>query len=84
MTVVDGLTLQDQTVTMDEKHFVGCSLQRCTLEYRGGRLTLEETALSDCRLLFLGDAGRTLHLLQCLGYVTDIVDMTVPDAEPVM
>ncbi len=69
MQTVSAVTFRDETVCMDDRHFVDCHLLRCVLEYSGKELTIERTEIIGCRLKLNADAGRTMNLLQCLGYM---------------
>ena len=69
MQTVSQVTFQDETVCLDDTHFIDCTLLRCVLQYSGRELMLERTELRGCRLQLSDAAGRTLSFLQCLGYM---------------
>ncbi len=52
---------------MDDKRFVDCTFVDCTIEYGGGPVILERTALRVCRYFFSGTAKMTLEFLECVG-----------------
>ena len=67
MDTLRHLTFQNETVPLDEKHFVDCTLYNCILEYRGGPVILERTHLRGCQYVFFGQAQMTIRLLQNVG-----------------
>jgi len=72
MQIVSHVTFRDETVCLDDKHFMDCSLLRCVLDYSGEELMIERTEIHGCRLKLNGAAGRTLNFLQCMGYTQDV------------
>lgn len=52
-------------VLLDGKHFVGCSLEDCVLEYSGAQVILERTNFSGCRFNLQGAAAMTASILEC-------------------
>lgn len=69
MRLISDCLFEDDIVHLDETHFVDCTLTNCTLVYFGGQVTFERTAFHGCRMLFDHAGGRTVQLLQCLGYL---------------
>lgn len=67
LQVVLGQTIENQTVVMDGKHFIDCSIVNCVLEYSGQALVMESTQFSGCSFRFKGEAALTLNFLQCFG-----------------
>lgn len=66
MQIISGLTIENTTVVLDGKHFVDCTFTDCVLEYSGQKVIIETTNFKACRFLFIGEAGRTVELLQLL------------------
>jgi hypothetical protein len=64
---VNRLTIQGESVEIDSKHFVDCTLVDCVLEYSGGDVIFERTEMRGCRHVFFGRARQTLHYLQGVG-----------------
>ncbi len=58
---------QDETVSLDGKHFSDCTFQNCSLEYSGGPVVLERTSLRGCQYVFFEQAQMTVRLLQGIG-----------------
>jgi hypothetical protein len=67
MQILKGLTLHGESFAMDDKRFVDCTFVDCTIEYGGGPVILERTALRGCRYIFSGTAKMTLEFLECMG-----------------
>ena len=42
MDVISDVTIDSESIVLDGKHFVGCILLNCTLEYGGEKLCLNE------------------------------------------
>ena len=61
------MTFENETVVIDGKHLIDCTLLNCTLEYSGGPVILERTELRGCHYVFRGQAQRTVALLKALG-----------------
>jgi len=54
----------DQTIAIDGNQYIGCTLERCELVYRGGESTeISNCSLGSCRFTFEGPAGTTLNFL---------------------
>src|SRR5579875_2578109 len=69
MEIVSGRIFHGETVSLDGKHFVDCTLRDCVLEYGGFPVVLETTDFSGCRLPLQGQAAMTVRLLETLGYL---------------
>ncbi len=67
MEVIEGLTITGESLVIDGKRFIDCTLIDCTLEYRGEAVSFERTHMRGCRHVFFGQARRTLHYLQGVG-----------------
>lgn len=82
MQVLSGLTLANQTIEMDGKHFIGCSVLNCTLEYNGQPLVVESTRFDQCSFRFKGEAALTLKFLECFGLAPEAqVECVVPSTQ---
>ena len=67
MEIIEDENFIDESVELDDKHFINCSFINCIVEYRGGEFIFESTNMSNCRHVFYGQARRTLHYLQGIG-----------------
>ncbi len=67
MEIILGLTIENESIRIDGKHFIDCTLVDCILEYSGGDVMFERTHMRGCRHVFYGRARRTLHYLQGTG-----------------
>ncbi len=67
LKAVVGLTIENESVEIDDKHFIDCTLVNCILEYSGRAVAFERTHMRGCRHVFFGQARRTLHYLQNTG-----------------
>ena len=67
MELLSGLTIKDECVQIDDKHFIDCVFINCILEYSGRDVAFESTRMSGCRYVFFGRARQTLHFLQGVG-----------------
>jgi hypothetical protein len=67
MQTVENKMSAGETITLDDKHFVNCKFERCTLFYSGGDFALTNTNLKDCPVTLTGPAQRTATLLRVLG-----------------
>lgn len=74
MRQISGTDFFNEVVLLDDTHFSDCTLTDCTLSYAGGEVILERTSFHGCRMLFDSGAGRTVQLLQCLGYLRPALD----------
>jgi hypothetical protein len=67
MQLVQSQTIQGESLDIDNKYFIDCTLEDCTLEYSGCPVTFERTHLLRCRYVFRGLARTTVQFLQCTG-----------------
>lgn len=67
MEIIVGATISGESVSLDGKHFIGCTLVNCLLCYSGQNVIFERTALKGCRHVFYGRARQTVHYLQNVG-----------------
>lgn len=69
MDIVSNLIIQNESVDLDGKHFIDCTLLNCILEYSGGDIIFERTRIRGCRHVFYGRARMTLQYLHSTGLV---------------
>ena len=67
MEIISGLTIVGESVRLDEKHFVDCTLDGCSLIYLGGGVIFERTHITSCKYAFGDHAHRTVELLKMAG-----------------
>ncbi|MGI4829427.1 MAG: hypothetical protein ACRYFU_14715 [Janthinobacterium lividum] len=67
MEIIVDATFTGESLTLDGKHFIGCTLVNCLLSYSGQDVIFERTAIKGCRHVFFGRARQTVHYLQNLG-----------------
>ena len=60
MNILWNTTFENETVVIDGKHLVDCTLLNCTLEYSGGPVILERTELRGCHYVFRDQAQMTV------------------------
>ena len=72
MQTVSHLTIENEIVCLDNKHFAHFVLLSCVLEYSGQELLIEHTEFLGCRLKLNEGAGRTMQFLQCMGYMGEV------------
>jgi hypothetical protein len=71
MEIVSDLCLEGQVVPLDGRHFIGCTITNCTLQYSGAPVVIESTNFHGCRFEFLGQAGLTMRLLECFQLIPE-------------
>jgi hypothetical protein len=69
MEIVQNQVFNGETITIDDKHFVGCKLIECKLIYSGGEVQFTESPVERCPIVFSGPAQRTANLLVSLGAI---------------
>jgi len=62
METIRDRTFLAETVSLDDREFIGCHLQDCELRYSGGEFLLKDTSINGCKWSFGGCALRTLVL----------------------
>lgn len=67
LEIIKNKHLIGDYLSIDNKHFISCTLIDCVLEYSGGDICFEQTTLRGCRHVFYGPARGTLHYLQNVG-----------------
>lgn len=84
METIEGRTIQGESLTIDGKHFIDCTIIDCVLEYRGDPVNFERTYMRGCRHVFFGRARRTLQYLQNVGLMPhDAIALGTAAAETV-
>ncbi len=69
MQTINGRIIRGESLEIDDKHFIDCTLVDCILEYSGGDVTFERTSIRGCRHIFYGRARCTLPYLQDVGLI---------------
>lgn len=67
MEIVRNQVIVGQTLTLDDKHYMGCQLRQCKLVYSGGDCLWTETMFDNCQIMLAGAAQRTATLLSGFG-----------------
>ena len=67
MKRVQDQTIEGECVTIDDVHFVRCTLINCVLQCAGGEVVFDRTSMRGCRYVFYGEALRTIKFLQGTG-----------------
>ncbi len=67
MQIIENEVVSGKTLAIDEKHFVNCRYNNCTLIYTGGEFTTANTVFENCHLSLAGAAQRTAALLGSFG-----------------
>ena len=70
MEIIQRQTIRGESIEIDDKSFVDCTLIDCILEYSGHPVNFERTCFQGCRYVFFGRARRTVHFLQGAGLMT--------------
>jgi hypothetical protein len=69
MEIIEKKTFNGETMGIDGKHFVRCTLNKCVLIYAGGDFSYTESQINDCQIRLDGPALRTANLLAVFGMV---------------
>ncbi len=67
MEVIEDREIRGESLTIDDKNFVRCTLVECILEYSGRPVVFDRTHLRRCRYVFFGKARSTVQFLQGVG-----------------
>ncbi len=67
LELIQDREIRGQSMTIDDRRFVRCTLIDCLLEYSGGPVVFDRTNLQGCRYVFFGRARSTVHFLQGVG-----------------
>ena len=70
MQIVFNVSFHQETVVLDGKHFIDCTLEACELSYGGGAVIFERTRIEGCDYMFGGQARRTVELLTLMGLMS--------------
>jgi hypothetical protein len=74
MEVIEGRTIENEYVDIDNKQFKSCTLSNCLLRYSGDPVIFEQSQFRGCRYVFFGHARATVHFLQAVGLVSPSTD----------
>ncbi len=69
MEVIENKSETGVTITIDEKHFVNCRYENCTVIYNGGDYAWTNTTFKNCQITLAGAAQRTATLLGNFGLI---------------
>jgi hypothetical protein len=67
METIEGRTIENEYVDLDDKKFTDCTLIDCLLRYSGKPVIFERSRLESCRYVFFGPARATVHFLEAVG-----------------
>ena len=67
MRIIQGQTIESESLQIDDTAFVDCTLIDCILEYSGHSVSFDKTTMHGCRYVFYGMAKRTVQFLQNTG-----------------
>ena len=81
MQIVSGLLISGEVVRLDEKHFIDCTLDNCSLIYLGGGVIFERTRITSCKYKFGDHARRTVELLKLTGVLNEMFYATFDPKE---
>lgn len=76
LEAISGRTFREEIVALDGRHFIRCSLYKCTLQYSGQPVVIESTEFCSCRFRFSAEAALTVQLLECF-------DLMLPDSRDI-
>ena len=66
MKVIRDQIIEGEVLDVDGKHFIGCTLADCVLQYGGGTVVMEGTMISGCHHVFCGPARLTVNYLEAM------------------
>ena len=69
MKIIRDKHIQGELLQVDGKHFIGCTLTDCVLQYGGGHVVMEGTSISRCHHVFIGPARLTVNYLEAMELV---------------
>ena len=72
MKRIENQTIEGESVTIDDVHFIRCTLVNCILQYAGGEVVFDRTSMRGCQYVFYGDALRTVQFLQGTGLMSHV------------
>lgn len=70
MRIIRNKRIRGKVLDVDGKHFVGCTLTGCVLQYSGGHVVMEGTRISGCHHVFVGPARLTINYLEAMELVS--------------
>lgn len=70
MELIEGRTIENEYVDIDDKQFKDCNLVNCILRYSGQPVIFEGSHLKSCRYVFFGPARGTVHFLEAVGLLS--------------
>jgi hypothetical protein len=62
----ENKAFQNESVTLDENEFVGCTFTDCRFQYSGGEFNIDRIRFNALELTMQGPAARTVMLLRSL------------------
>ncbi len=62
----ENKVFQNESVTLDENEFVGCTFTDCRFQYSGGEFNIDRIRFNALELTMQGPAARTVMLLRSL------------------
>lgn len=68
MEVITGRRYVAESVEIDNKIFVDCKLENCTLVYAGGEFRFVNTSWTQCRFVLHGPANQAAIFLTMIGW----------------
>ncbi len=84
LKIIKGITFRDESILLDGRHFIDCNFTDCTLEYGGGSVILERTAIHSCKHMLFGYARQTAKYMRTVGLCDDpLADQWAEYAGPV-
>ena len=69
MNIIRDKHIEGELLPVDGKHFIGCTLTDCVLQYGGGQVVMEGTTISRCHHVFIGPARLTVNYLEAMELV---------------
>ncbi len=76
MRVIQDKVFANETVNLDDTRFMRCKFQHCTMVWSGRKSLVDGSFSPDCAFVFTGVAARVLGLLQSLGMVKPVYEIT--------
>jgi hypothetical protein len=62
----ENQAFQNESVTLDDNEFVGCTFTNCRFQYSGGEYNIDRIRFNALELTMQGPAARTVMLLRSL------------------
>ncbi len=67
MQVIAEQALKDTVLQMDDHHFEDCTITQCILVFGGGDFSWTNCKFVNCKIRFVGAAGKTINFLKHVG-----------------